>query len=93
MELERAVEYANDPGRVIDPRTCNLFVALISRSITDREKQEQRLKVDEERDRSYEQYETAAVPDRKMKLTPVYVNMGGHEERTEAFHEASCNAS
>ena len=50
MELEQAVEYANDPGKVIDPGTCNLSVALISGWITDREEQdfEQRLNVDEE---------------------------------------------
>lgn len=74
MELNEAIEYAENPQKIIDPATCNLAQAIISGWITDREEEEfeKRLAVDQEGDKLMAVYETNATVERKIRLTEIY---------------------
>lgn len=74
MELEDAIEYAENPGKIIDPGTCNFALAIINGKITDQEEDEfeKRLEVDIYADHMMEEYKVNAIVDRKIRLTTQY---------------------
>lgn len=74
MEIPLALEYAQNPEKIIDPGACNLATSIINGLIMDKEETEfeLRLAVDKEHDRLFTEHKVNAIADRKIKLTEVY---------------------